>query len=337
MPELRPVERSPIQTKQGLNGYEVECIPNFSEGRRPEIIEQIVAAIRSASVAILDQHMDAAHNRAVVTFAGNRESCLEAAFRAVRKAAELIDLNQHQGEHPRMGATDVCPFVPLNGVTEQDCVILAQRLAQRVAKELQIPVYLYELAANRPEREDLAEVRRGGFEKLREKIETDSGWVPDYGPCKLHPTAGAIAIGVRQPLIAYNINLTTENVEVAKKIAKSLRGRDGGLRYCKALGFSIPEKKCTQVSMNLTRYQSTGLFQVFEMVKREAARYGVGIAESEIVGLVPLPALIDALSGYLQLHSFSQGQILENALGKALEKHGENQQNCACCETVASL
>jgi glutamate formiminotransferase/formiminotetrahydrofolate cyclodeaminase len=298
----------------------VECVPNFSEGRRPEVVDQIVAAIQSAgSVAVLDREMDDSHNRAVVTFVGEPEACLEAAFRGTKKAAELIDLNRHRGEHPRIGATDVCPFIPISGVTNEECVELARRLALRVAQELGIPTYLYELAATRPERQDLAHLRQGEFEGLREAVKTDPRRQPDFGPAELHPTAGAMVVGARFPLIAYNVNLTTPNVDVAKKIAKALRFRDGGLRYCKALGFEIKDKHCAQVSINMTNFTGTGLHRAFEFVKREADRYGVGVRESEIIGLVPQQALLDAAAWYLQLDGFSTGQILEQKLERAQE------------------
>lgn len=296
----------------------VECVPNFSEGRRPEVIDAIVAAIQSVSgVRLLDREMDAAHNRAVVTFAGEPEACLEGAFRGTQKAAELIDLTRHQGEHPRIGATDVCPFVPIAGVADKECVELARRLARRVAEELAIPTYLYELAATRPDRIDLANIRKGEFEGLREAIRTDPDRTPDFGPSEVHPTAGATVIGARFPLIAYNVNLTTRDLGIAKKIAKTLRFKDGGLRYCKALGFEIAEKECAQVSINMTNYTATGLHRAFELVKREAERYGVGVKESEIIGLVPQQALLDAAAWYLQLDSFTPNQILETKLAQA--------------------
>jgi glutamate formiminotransferase/formiminotetrahydrofolate cyclodeaminase len=296
----------------------VECVPNFSEGRRPEVIEQIVAAIQSVSgVTLLDKEMDANHNRAVVTFVGDLEPVLEAAFRGAQKAVELIDLNKHTGEHPRMGAMDVCPFIPISGVTNEECVVLAQRLGKRLADELKFPVYLYESAATRPDRVDLANVRKGQFEGIREAIKTDPNRKPDFGPSEVHPTAGICAVGARFPLVAYNVNLTTADVEIAKKIARSLRNKDGGFRYAKAMGFKIEEKNCAQVSINMTNYTGTGLHRAFEFVKREAERYGVGVKESEVIGLVPQQALIDAAVWYLQIDSFNNGQILENKLAEA--------------------
>ncbi|MGQ9678978.1 MAG: glutamate formimidoyltransferase [bacterium] len=293
----------------------VECVPNFSEGRRPEVIEKIVSAIRSVSgISVLDQQMNADHNRAVISFVGEPEAVLEAAFLATRTAAELIDLTKHQGEHPRIGATDVIPLVPISGVTQAECVELSKQLGKRIADELGIPVYLYELAATRPDRQDLANIRKGEFEGLREAIQTDPERAPDFGRPKLHPTAGATVVGVRAPLIAYNVNLGTGDVKIAERIARSIRSRDGGFRYVKALGFEIKEKNCVQVSINMTNYTKTPLYRVFETVKREAQRWGVPVVESEIVGLVPQAALIDCARFYLQLNSFKSDQILENRL-----------------------
>ena len=294
----------------------VECIPNFSEGRRPEVVDQIVAAIKSVSgVSMLDHEMDADHNRAVLSFVGDPEAVLEAAFRSVKRGSELIDLNKHQGEHPRMGAADVVPFVPITGVTQAECIELAKRLAKRIADELSIPTYLYELAATRPDRVDLANIRRGEFEGLRLAIKSDPDRAPDFGRPEVHPTAGATVVGVRAPLIAYNVNLATTDVNVARRVARAIRSRSGGYRYAKALGFEVKEKGCVQVSINMTDYTKTPLYRVFETVKREAERWGVGVLESEIVGLVPQGALNSCARFYLQLNSFSRDQILENRLG----------------------
>ncbi|MEO0093593.1 MAG: glutamate formimidoyltransferase [candidate division WOR-3 bacterium] len=296
----------------------VECVPNFSEGRRPEVIDKIVAAIQSVSgVTLLDREMNADHNRAVITFVGEPEVVVEAAFRAVKIASELIDLRTHKGEHPRIGATDVVPLVPISNVTTEECVELARRLGKRISDELGIPVYLYEAAATRPERQDLANIRKGEFEGLREEIRTNPDRAPDFGKPELHPSAGATVVGVRFPLIAYNINLETQDKRIADNIAKAIRFRNGGFRYVKALGFEIKEKNCVQVSINMTNYQATPLFRVFDTVKREAERYGVMIKESEIVGLVPQQALIDTAVNYLQLWGFSPNQILENRLTQA--------------------
>lgn len=293
----------------------VECVPNFSEGRRPEVIDKIVNVIKSVNgVSMLDQEMDADHNRAVISFVGEPEAVLDAAFRAVRVAAELIDLNQHQGEHPRMGATDVVPFVPITGVTVEECIEIAKRLAKKIADELSIPTYLYELAATRPDRVDLALIRRGEFEGLREAVRIDPERAPDFGRPELHSTAGATVVGVRAPLVAYNVNLATTDLKIAERIAKAIRFRDGGFRFAKALGFEVKEKGCVQVSINMTDYTKTPLYRVFETVKREAARWGVNVIESEIVGLVPQGALNASARYFLQLNGFKREQILENRL-----------------------
>lgn len=293
----------------------VECVPNFSEGRRVEVVDELTSAISSVpGVTLLDKELNPDHNRAVITFIGPPEACAEAAFRATRLAAKLIDMNQHRGEHPRIGATDVIPFVPISGVTMEECVEFARGLGRRIAEELDIPVYLYEAAATRPDRVDLAQIRSGEFEGLREAIRTDPNRAPDFGPPRLHPTAGATVVGARFPLIAYNVNLASKDLEVAKEIARRVRFRDGGLRYVKALGFELKEEECVQVSMNLTNYLATPIYRAFEAVKREAERFGVTVRRSEIVGLVPQQALIDTAVAYLQLHGFRSDQILENRL-----------------------
>ncbi len=295
----------------------VECVPNFSEGRRPEVVDEIVGTMTAVEGArLLDREMDADHNRAVVTIIGEPEAVLEAAFRGIEKARELIDLTKHEGEHPRMGATDVCPFVPVKDMKMDECVELARRLGERVGKELEIPVYLYEAAATRPERENLAKVRKGQFEGLRDQIGTDPAKEPDFGPNRIHPTAGAIAIGARPFLVAYNINLGTDDISIAKTIAKSIRFAGGGLRYVKAMGFEIKDRGIVQVSMNMVNYKGTPLFRVYEMVKTEAERYGVPVIGCEIVGLVPLDALVDCADFYLRLESFKRDQILENRLAE---------------------
>jgi glutamate formiminotransferase/formiminotetrahydrofolate cyclodeaminase len=296
----------------------IECIPNFSEGRDEEKLSQIIAEIESAGVDLLDREMDSSHNRAVVTFVGEPEAVLEAAFKGAKKAAELIDLTKHKGEHPRMGATDVIPFVPISNATTRECVELAKRLGKRIADELKIPVYLYEAAATRPDRQNLANIRRGEFEGLREEIETNPDRKPDFGEAKIHPTAGATVVGARFPLIAFNLNLNTTNVEIAQNVAKAIRFMSGGFRYCKALGFELKNEGVAQVSINMTEYTKTSLYRVYEMARREAERYGVTIRESEIVGLVPEQALIDTARYYLQLDRFNENQILEYRLrGKA--------------------
>jgi glutamate formiminotransferase len=293
----------------------VECVPNFSEGRRPEVLDDIVGTMTAVEGArLLDKEMDADHNRAVVTIIGEPEAVVEAAFRGIERARDLIDLTKHEGEHPRMGATDVCPFVPVKDVTMDECVELARKLGQRVGEELEIPVYLYEAAATSPARENLANVRKGQFEGLRDEIGTNPAKVPDYGPNRIHPTAGAIAIGAREFLVAYNINLGTDDISIAKTIAKSVRFAGGGLRYVKAMGFEIKDRGIVQVSMNMVNYRGTPLFRVYEMVKTEAERYGVPVIGCEIVGLVPLDALIDCADFYLRLENFKRDQILENRL-----------------------
>jgi glutamate formiminotransferase/formiminotetrahydrofolate cyclodeaminase len=289
----------------------VECIPNFSEGRDQDKLDQILAEIKSAGVELLDQEKDADHNRAVVTFVGEPEAVLEAAFRGIKKASELIDLTKHRGEHPRMGATDVVPFVPISNITTRECVEMAKRLAKRVAEELKIPVYLYEAAATRPDRANLATIRKGEFEGLRDEIATNPERRPDFGEPKIHPTAGATVIGARFPLIAFNMNLNTSDVSIAQKIAQAIRFGSGGYRYTKSLGFMLKEENLAQISCNMTNYTKTPLHRVFETVKRETARYGVTIKESEIVGLVPEKALIDTAIYYLQLDRFNENQILE--------------------------
>ena len=292
----------------------VECIANFSEGRRTQVVEAIRQAIISVSgVSILDQHSDVDHNRTVITFVGSRLAIEESAFKAIQKAAELIDLDQHSGEHPRIGASDVVPFVPISGVSMQDCVELAHRLGKRVGEELRIPVYLYEEAAMRPERKNLENIRRGEYEALKEEIGTDPEREPDYGPSQLGP-AGATVIGARPALIAYNVYLTTDDISIAKKIARTIRHSSGGLRYVKALGLLVEGR--AQVSMNLTNFHRTSISSVVEMIRREAGRYGVSVSHSELVGLIPQEALVDTAVWYTQLDQFEKHQILEQRLAE---------------------
>ena len=299
----------------------VECIPNFSEGRDVSIVKAIASAIASVpNVVVLDQTMDRDHHRSVITFAGEPEVVLEAAVLAAARAVDLIDLNHHTGEHPRLGALDVLPFVPIKGVTMTDCVALARRAGERIARELRVPVYLYEHAAMRPERIDLANVRRGEFEGLRASLAVNPEHAPDFGEAKVHPTAGAVAVGARAPLIAYNINLATDDLTIAKKIARAIRGRDGGLQYVKALGFELAARNQVQVSMNLVNYEATPIFRVFEMVKREAERYGVRVVGSEIIGLIPQAALNACADFYLQIENFSADLVLEQRLQAALNE-----------------
>jgi glutamate formiminotransferase len=293
----------------------IECVPNFSEGRRQEVIDQIVAAIASAEgVLLLDLHLDADHHRSVVTFAGPPEAVLEGAFRGIAAAQRLIDLNQHTGAHPRIGAADVVPFVPLRDVTMDECVALARRLGQRVGDELGIPVYLYEAAATRPERRNLADVRRGGYEVLKQTLGSDPLRDPDYGPATLG-SAGATVIGARPPLIAFNVYLNTSDIRIARAIAKAIRHSSGGLHHVKALGLLVGGR--AQVSINLTDYRSTPLQRVWELIKAEAMRYGVLPADSEVVGLIPEDALLDVAEHYLQLNQFKRTQVLERRLVEA--------------------
>ncbi len=290
----------------------IECIPNFSEARRPEVIDRIAAAIGSVSdVKLLDRSSDLDHNRTVLTFAGPPAGVEEAAFRAIKTAAELIDLDAHTGEHPRIGATDVVPFVPLQGATMDDCIAIAKRLGERVGNELQIPVYLYEAAATRPERTNLENIRKGQYEGLKTEIESNPERKPDFGPGKL-PKAGATVIGARNPLIAFNVYLTSDDADIAKKIAKAVRQSSGGLRYVKGLGLLVDGR--AQVSMNLTNFRETPIARVVEFIRREAGRYGVGGHHSELVGLIPQEALVDAAVWYTQLDQFSPEQILESRL-----------------------
>ena len=292
----------------------IECIPNISEGRRPEIVERLAEAVRrSSGVRLLDYSSDASHNRSVFTLAGDAGSLTRAILALFEQAVADIDLRQHSGEHPRVGAVDVVPFVPIEGVTMDDCVSLAKEVGAAVAERFGIPVFLYEEASSNPLRKNLEDIRRGEFEGLAAKL-ASPGWAPDFGPAAPHPSAGASVVGARMPLIAYNINLNTDRLDVAKKIAAAIRHSSGGLRYVKAMGVRVEDRQLAQVSMNLTNHQKTPIFRVFEMVRREAERYGVTILESEIVGLVPSAALVSAAEFYLQLERFGADQILENKL-----------------------
>lgn len=295
----------------------VECVPNFSEARRQDVIEEIQQSIQSVpNVYVLDRHSDVDHNRSVITFVGLPTAVEEAAFRAIAMAAKLIDLNTHSGAHPRIGATDVVPFVPIYDVSMQECVEMARRLGRRVAEELNIPVYLYEEAATRQDRKNLENIRRGEYESLRVEIVTNPDRAPDFGPRELGP-AGATVIGARQPLIAFNVYLNTDDVSIAQKIARVVRHSSGGLHYVKALGALVGGR--AQVSMNLTNYRQTTLERVIEMVRREAARYGATIHHSELVGLIPQEALVNAAVWYLQLDGFEPTQVLEYQLQKVLK------------------
>ena len=293
----------------------VECVPNFSEGRRPAVVDAIAAAITSApGVRLLDREMDANHNRCVITFVGNRKAVAEGAMAGARKAVELIDMNQHHGEHPRIGALDVLPFVPVSGVTMDDCVALARSVGKRIAQELGVPVYLYEAAATRPDRKELPNVRRGEYEGLKREIGTNPDRTPDFGPANMHPTAGATVVGARPVLVAWNVNLATKDVSVAKRIAKAIRESDGGLLAVRAKGFELADRGLVQVSMNLIDYQKTSLLRVFEEIERLAAAENVTLAESEVIGLVPLEPLLEAATAHFKMANFHRSQILETRL-----------------------
>jgi glutamate formiminotransferase/formiminotetrahydrofolate cyclodeaminase len=300
----------------------IECVPNFSEGRRKEVVDQICARIRSVpGVQLLDVEMDPSHNRAVVTFVGSPEAVGEAAFRAVQEAAQHIDMRQHKGAHPRIGATDVVPFVPVRGVKMEECVALARAVGARIGNELGIPVYLYEEAASRPERKNLADVRRGEYEGLSQEIVTNPERAPDFGPAVLG-AAGATAVGARPFLVAYNVYLGTSDIAVANKIARAIRHLSGGLRYIRAMGVAVDRPGQVQVSMNLTDYRRTPIYRAMALIRDEAAHYGVPVLESEIVGLTPAEALIDVARYELQLHHFTPEQVLENRLQGGAEEAG---------------
>jgi glutamate formiminotransferase / formiminotetrahydrofolate cyclodeaminase len=294
----------------------VECVPNFSEGRDAAKVDAIVDAMKLDGVYLLDREMDADHNRCVITLVGEREPIQEAAIRGVGKAAELIDLNTHQGAHPRMGAADVVPFIPIEGVTIEDCVAMARHVGEQIWKRYQIPVYLYEVAATIPERQNLENIRRGQFEGIRAEIATNPARKPDFGDLRVHPTAGATVVGARKFLIAYNVFLNTPDVEMAKKVAKAVRFSSGGMRFVKGAGFLV--RGLAQVSMNLTDFEQTPIHRVFEFVKREAARYGVAPVSSEIVGLIPKKALEQAAEWFLQVENFDSSLILENRLAAVM-------------------
>ncbi|MGC1486050.1 MAG: glutamate formimidoyltransferase [Candidatus Acidiferrum sp.] len=297
----------------------IECVPNFSEGRDPAKIDAIVSAMSNVSgVYVLDREMDADHNRCVITLAGEPDSVAEAALRGVGKALELIDLTKHTGAHPRVGATDVVPFIPIEGVTLEDCVALARRTGQEIWARYRIPVFFYEAAAMRPERVHLENVRRGQFEGLREEMKHNLDRQPDVGEPKVHPTAGVTVVGARKFLIAYNVNLNTSDVAIANKIAKAIRFSSGGLRYVKSMGVELKARNLAQVSINLTDFEQTPMHRVYEMVKREAERYGVVPVGSEIVGLIPKKAIEMAADFFLQLENFSPAQVFENKLAAAL-------------------
>ena len=294
----------------------VECVPNFSEGRDRAKVDAIVQAMQVEGVYLLDREMDPDHNRSVITLVGDRTAIAEAAIRGVGKAAELIDLTKHSGAHPRIGAADVVPFIPIEGVTLEDCVAIARQVGEEIWKRYQLPVYLYEAAAATPERQNLENIRRGQFEGLREAVASDPARRPDFGEARLHPTAGATVVGARKFLIAYNVFLNTSDVEVAKKIGKAVRFSNGGFRYVKGMGLMC--RGLAQVSMNLTDFEQTPIARVFEFVKREATRHGVAPLSSEIVGLIPKKALEDAAEWFLQVENFDSSLILENRLAAVM-------------------
>ena len=291
----------------------IECIPNFSEGRNLSIVEELADTAGSIpGVTLLDHSSDANHNRSVFTLAGSPDGIQEAAFKLAAKALERIDLTKHTGEHPRMGAVDVIPFVPLRDAAMEECVEISKKVAERIASELNIPVYLYEESALNPERKNLAAIRKGQFEGIADKMKRPE-WSPDYGGRTPHPTAGVTAVGARMPLIAFNVNLNTPDVNVAKSIAKIIRGSSGGFKYCKAIGIKLSDRNIAQVSMNMVNYEGTPLYRVFEMIRTEARRYGVSILGSEIIGLSPAKALIDCAEYYLGIEEFNyKKHVLEN-------------------------
>lgn len=293
----------------------VECIPNFSEGQNQAVIDGLVATAKSIpGVTLLDYSSDASHNRSVFTLVGDDQSIQEAVFQLVKYASENIDMTKHHGEHPRMGATDVCPFVPIKDITTQECVEISKQVAERINRELGIPIFLYEDSATRPERQNLAKVRKGQFEGMPEKL-LEEDWAPDYGDRKIHPTAGVTAVGARMPLVAFNVNLDTDNIDIAHKIAKIIRGSGGGYKYCKAIGVMLEDRHIAQVSMNMVNFEKCSLYRTFETIKFEARRYGVNVIGSEVIGLAPAKALIDVAEYYLQVEDFDYNkQVLENHL-----------------------
>ncbi len=292
----------------------MECVPNFSEGRDKQKIEQIAECFRAKeNVKLLDYSSDSDHNRSVITVVGEPEALKAAVIEAIGKAVELIDMTQHSGQHPRMGAVDVVPFIPIKGVTVEDAIAFSKEVAQTVAEKFNLPVFLYEKSASAPHRENLAAVRKGEFEGMAEKVKQPE-WIPDFGPAQRHATAGAVAVGARMPLVAYNVNLGTDNLEIATAIAKRVRFIGGGLRFCTGLGVALEERGITQVSMNLTDYTNTAIYRAHEMVRMEAQRYGVPVVGGEVIGLVPMEALVDAAAYYLGLENFSMNQVLEAKL-----------------------
>jgi glutamate formiminotransferase len=289
----------------------IECVPNFSEGRDADKIEKIVEPFRGQDkVKLLDYQRDEDHNRSVVTVVGESDALKDAVIGSMRTAVELIDMRSHQGQHPRMGAIDVVPFIPVKNITMEETVQFSRKVADEAAATLNLPIFLYEASATRLERRNLAQIRKGQFEGMPEKLK-DADWAPDFGPTQIHPTAGVTTVGARMPLVAYNVNLATNNMAIADSIARKVRHIGGGLRYCKAIGIDLKDRGIVQVSMNMTDYTKTALYRVFELVRIEARRYGVNVVGSEIIGLVPMEALIDSAAYYLGLEEFSMEQVLE--------------------------
>lgn len=304
-----------MEQSKGMTGNKiVECVPNYSEGRDEAKIQQIIACFRGKEgVKLVNYEGDKDYNRVVVTVMGEPQAVKEAVVESVGVAAKVIDLTKHEGQHSRMGATDVVPFIPIKNMEMEECVQLAKEVGEAIAKEHQIPVFLYEKAASAPSRENLAKVRKGQFEGMAEKLK-DPAWTPDFGEAKIHPTAGVTGVCARMPLVAYNIDLDTDNLEIANKIARCIRHSNGGFRYIKAGGVKIEERGITQVTMNITDYTKTSMYRVFETVKMEARRYGVNVLGSEIVGLVPMEALLDTASYYLGLYGFNKEKVIETNL-----------------------
>lgn len=291
----------------------VECVPNISEGRNQDIINQVVEKLKKTGVKVLDVSSDSDHNRTVITFVGDKKSVVVGAFAVAESAVNLIDLRHHKGTHPRMGAVDVIPFIPISGATMDDCIELSKILGKRIGEELKVPVYLYAESATKEERKSLPAIRKGEFEGFFEKIK-DPNWFPDFGPVEVHPTAGVVAVGAREFLIAYNIYLNTKDATIAEKIAKSIRESSGGLRFIQAKGMFIEERGCTQVSMNILNYKKAPLYRVFEIVKMEAERYGVEVLQSELVGLMPVRAVLESLAFYLRFPKLTSESIIETRI-----------------------
>ena len=291
----------------------IECVPNISEGKRKEVVKKIIENLEKTGVKILDYSSDSDHNRSVVTFVGNRETIIKGAMQIARDAVNLIDLRKHRGTHPRMGAIDVIPFIPIKNIRMKDCIEISRIVGKQIAEELKVPVYMYAESATKPERKKLPNIRKGEFEGFFEKIK-EPDWQPDFGAPIVHPTAGVTAVGAREFLIAYNINLNTTNIDIAKRIARSIRESSGGLRYIQAKGMELKDKGCVQVSMNILNYKKAPLYRIFEIVKTEAKRYGVNVKESELIGLMPMDAALKSLAFYLQLPELSAKQILESKI-----------------------